>query len=587
MSKKLIKKIIKRLFIVCLVSISFLSVKYTNAASGYMYSSDGKIIESSSGYTVTEENIFNILSDAWKKGFSESNTLFNSPSDLFIYEDTIYICDESSNYLFVFDENLVWKQTIKQFPIVPSKFTNKELAKINTANIEVKDGNESRKISSFWTADKMSRWEKIKDNWSEIEKTPFDRREEEQKFFIECVQLSGIYRCKRPLRDENYKIVLDESGKTVYQDVILLCDGGNKQVLIVDSNNYEVLQVLSAPEGVDFASKYQPSKAVMDSSGRSYIISTGIYEGILLINYNGDFMTMVGVNYTTLSVLDALKRSWKTEEQLAQETTILQTIFTNLTIDKDGFLYTLSGPVKNADGSTSKDAMIKKINQTNSDVLKRNGYSKPVGDLITINTGANAGSSNFSSITVNEYGVYTVADKKYCRLFTYDSEGNLLYISGDSGSQVTNISIPVAIAYQGENILLLDKGNKCVMRFKPTNLAQSVNRAVKYEYYGDKIKAAAEWQNVINSNPAYELAYVGVGKMLYSEGRYQEAMLNYMKGNDVKNFSRAYKKYRDDKIAIYFPYFGGTILVLIGANLVWKVVKKTKNKKSGMEDGEL
>ena len=35
--------------------------------------------------------------------------------------------------------------------------------------------------------------------------------------------------------------------------------------------------------------------------------------------------------------------------------------------------------------------MIKKINQTNKDVLKRNGYSKPIGDLITIKTGANAG----------------------------------------------------------------------------------------------------------------------------------------------------------------------------------------------------
>ena len=125
------------------------------------------------------------------------------------------------------------------------------------------------------------------------------------------------------------------------------------------------------------------------------------------------------------------------------------------------------------------------------------------------------------------------------------------------------------------------------MRFKPTDFAKSINKAVYYEYIGDADKAADEWQNVIHANPAYELAYVGVGKKLYEEGRYQEAMLNFEKGADVKYFSRAYKMYRDDIIGKYFPYVGGGILILIALNITLKVVKKAKKRKTGVEEDEL
>ena len=576
MEKKMnTKKIFKRIVLACLGLIAVLTIPTVNA-QGYMYDSDGNIIESSAGYTVTEENIFNILSTSWKKGFADEK--FTSPSDMYLYTDTetgqerIYIVDSDCNKLFIFDEDLAFLKKIDKFKINPANFTNAQLAKIRTRS---SDGKSS---IYFWTSNNIAKWETMKDDIDAQLTDPF---------YIECYGLIGVYRSKRPLRDENYKIQLNDKGETLYEDVIYLCDSKNKQVLIVDADNFEIIQVVSAPEGVDFTDKFEPSKIVTDSMGRMYIVSINVYEGILLMNYNGDFMTMVGVNYTTLSFWDALKRSRKTEEQLAQETTILQTSFNNLAIDKFGFLYTVSGAITNADGTQTTDTMIKRINQVNKDVLKRNGYSKPIGDLITIKTGANAGVSNFVAIAINDYGVYTVVDTKNNRLFTYDNEGNLLYISGGSGVQLTDIKTPVAITYQGEKILVLDKGNKCVMRFEPTDFAKSINKAVEYEYYGMSDSASNEWQNVINANPAYELAYVGVGKRLYDEKRYQEAMLYFEKGNDVKYFSRAYKMYRDDIIARYFPYVGGTILALVAVSITVKSVKKFKKKSSVVEDGEL
>ena len=109
------KKIMKKFLIVFLLIVCLgVSTKVSAArgqGGGYMYDSDGRLIESSVGYTVTEENIYNILSTAWTNGFKdESEAIFNSPADMFLYKDkntleeVIYIVDSESNYLFIFDK---------------------------------------------------------------------------------------------------------------------------------------------------------------------------------------------------------------------------------------------------------------------------------------------------------------------------------------------------------------------------------------------------------------------------------------------------------------------------------------------------
>ena len=637
MKKKLLR------LLICLMGCACLFVGLNvDAADGYMYSSDGKLIESSVGLTVTSDGIYGVLSDAWD-GFTKDNAVtdFNSPSDMCLYTDpesgkqTLYVVDSGSNKLFIFDGSMRYQKTVASFPLssdliddaVLYKFTGPTLNEVKRVlaetnyNITEVSQDEKNVISVYTNkADK----DKVRNtlvttfgiaNFDEDGKQLYKEAElakintkivsgssaSKGKLWtndarnayassqtlpeIECLGLAGVYRNQRPLKDANGTNVLDENGETVYQDVLYLCDKTNMQVLLLNPETFEVIQVISAPEGVDFADKFFPSKIVTDVTGRVYLICEGVYEGILLMSYQGEFMRMVGVNYTTLSVWDAIKRNFKTEEQLKQEVTILQTTFNNLTIDSKGFLYTVSSAVTNADGTTNSDAMIKRINQANTDVLKRNGYSKPKGDLMTIKTGAKAGGSNFIAIAINEYGVYTVADSKHNRLFTYDNEGNLLYISGGNGSQITDITNATAIAYQGENILVLDKGSKCIMRFEPTDFAKSINKAVEYEFIGDAIAAAEEWQNVISANPAYELAYVGVGKKLYSEGRYQEAMLQFEKGADVAYYSRAYKMYRDDLIKKYFPYAFVGVLVLVVLRFVLKIRKKLKNRKA-YDDGD-
>lgn len=562
-----------------------------NVNAAYTYSHDGQLISAPAGYSATSDGVYGVLSSAWNNNVSVKE--FNSPEDLFIYtetnivngkeveEDVIYVVSSSTsvdadtkicyNTLIVFDGNLNYKEKVDKFEVNPSNFTNLELSKMKTRV----DGNSP--TSSVFTS--VYSYETIK----KVREIPYEERTEEDKMYIKLYGVSGVYRAQRAKRDSNNVIIEGE-----YEDLIYLCDTQNNQIVIVDAITYEVVQVVSAPTDQALSEKtFSPTKLVTDSSGRMYVISTGVYEGIILLNNKGGFMRFVGVNYTSMSFWDALWRNLATEEQREQMNSVLNTIFNNLTIDSQGFIYTVSDAVTNTEtNSTDDSAMIKRINQAGKDVLIRNGYSVPKGDLITIKTGTNAGGSKFSGITVNEYGMYTVVDTTGGRLFTYDKEGNLLYISGGKGDEVTDLKNPVAVRYQGENLLVLDKNNRVIVRYTPTEVGRMINKAVQYQSKGDLEAASEEWQNVINQNPNYELAYVGVGKTYLSAGRYQDAMEYFKIGFDVDYYSKAYKLYRDDKIKKYFPYAMTGIVVLVVVLIVYKIYKSIRYKKSDAGFGD-
>lgn len=562
-----------------------------NVKAAYTYSHDGKIISAPAGYSATIDGVYNILSSAWGGNVNEKE--FNSPEDLYIYtetktvngkevkEDVIYIVSSSSsidaatkqcyNMLFVFDGNLNYKEKYSRFEINPDNFSNLELSKIKTRV----DG--SAATSAALTS--VYSYEKIK----EIKSVPYEERTEDQKMYLKLFKVSGVYRAQRAKRDANNVIIEGE-----FEDLIYLSDTGNNQIVIIDAKTYEVVQIISTPSDQAFSEKtFSPTKVVTDSAGRIYVISDGIYEGIILLSNKGEFMRFVGVNYTTMSFWDALWRNIATEEQRKQMTSILNTEFKNFTIDSQGFIYTVSRAVTNTEtGVTNDKAMIKRINQAGNDVLVRNGYSVPKGDLITIMTGKNKGGSTFSGITVNEYGTYTVVDTKGGRLFTYDKEGNLLYISAGKGSEVTDLENPVAVRYQGENLLVLEKNNRVVIRYTPTEVGRIINKAVEYQAKGDLESASEEWQNVINQNPNYELAYVGVGKTYLSAGRYQDAMEYFKTGFNVEYYSKAYKLYRDEKIKKFFPYVMTGIVVLVVFGIGYKAYKSIRYKKSDAGFGD-
>ena len=557
------------LFIIVMISIATVNV---DAAIGYTYSHDGKPIYSSVGYSVASDGVYTVISDAWVNEEERLPTNnFKSPADLFIYTekdedgnetDVIYVVDSTSNNLFIFDGNLNYVKRFEEFEVKPENFTEEQIIPVKT----------EKKTFSQYLLD--SKGNKTISDFLAIADIEYKDRDDSEKFYIKASGLSGVYRTTRPLRDERGFRIKDQ-----FQDVIYLADRDNNQIIILDSKTYDVIQVVTSPTDVSFAGKqFNPIRVVTDGPGRMFVISDNVYEGIMQMTYDGKFSSYVGVNYVSLTFWQVIQRRFMTDEQLKSQLAVLNTTFTSMEMDHEEFIYTTSSAINNTDDS----AMIKRINPSGDDVLTRNGYSVPKGDLVYIRTGGEAslrGPSRFSAIAVNDYGVYTAADAKTGRLFTYDDEGNLLYISAGSGSQLTNIENPVAIRYQGENILVLDKKNSTILRYEPTQIAKVINTATKYHYEGKLTEASREWSKVVAINPNYEYAYVGIGKTLFEEERYKEAMEYFKLGYNVNYYSRAYKLSRDETINKYFPAFISIAVVFLGAWYGVKIYKKYKHRK--------
>jgi len=581
------KKFYKFLILFLLIAL-LITVPKTHAAVGYTYSHSGEPIYSTVGLASSTSGIYTIISDQWTSESGEAllASEFTSPEDLFLYQeednlgnvlDIIYIVDSVSNNLFVFDENMRYQYKVTEYEIRPEDFSDEEILNIKTAFTDNNKNTTSIKFTEYLQKKNMN----LAD-FRAIEEIPYAMRTDAQKFYLDCFGLSGIYRNVRPAKNPDGTII-----RGVYQDLIYLSDKSNNQIVIVDAEDYHVVQVVTSPTDISFAGKiFMPVKLVTDVAGRMFVISEGVYEGIMQMSYEGQFSSYIGVNYVSMTFWQVFWRKFMTDEQLAQTETILNTIFTSLTIDDEGFIYATSRAVNDTDDTT----MIKRINPSGKDVLTRNGYSVPKGDLVYIKTGTDVsvrGPSRFSAVAVNDYGVYTLADGKTGRLFSYDDEGNLLYISGGSGNELSDLNNPVAVRYQGDNILALDKENQSVLRFEPTEIANSINKAVKYHYEGNLVASSEEWKNVVSQNPNYEYAYVGIGKSLLNEGRYVEAMSYFQTGFSVDYYSKAYKLYRDVQVNKYFTGVMSVVLIAIAAGVGYKVYRSIKYKKSeetGMGD---
>lgn len=565
----------RKLLIVFILMMLMCTLPMVSAETGYIYTHDNKPIYSDKGFTVSNVYKFSDL------GLRDKD--FKSPTDLFLFkkelrnefheltgiEEKIYMVDSTSNKLFIYDKNLNLLKTmgvdedpadtfvIDAFVIDETKFTYEQALKINTAVGGLKSPLVIRTTDA-----------------GEVGKISFD----DFQLGTASIALNGVSGIFRGVV------------RTTGEDYIYICDTMNNQILVLDSETFKVIRVISTPEAHSFKSKaFLPEKMVTDSSGRLYVISRGINEGIIKLSPTGEFYGFTGVNKVKLSVWEVFWRNFLTEAQLKQSTQVLNQIFNSLAIDNNNFIYTTAGPTTNTAGLvTNSNAMIKKLNPNASDVLKRNGYNVPKGDIVYLRTTQATSHPDLSCIAVNDHGVYTVADSANGRLFTYDSEGNLLYISGGKGTQINELDVPVAIAYQGDNLLVLDKNSKALMIFQPTDIGAIINNAVQYYVDGLYQESAREWQKVVQKNANYQYAYLGIGKTLMDEGEYVEALEYFELGYNKDLYSRAFKLYRDDVIKANFTVVMIIVLVGVAGLIGFNVYKRIKNKgvysDSGMGD---
>lgn len=353
------------------------------------------------------------------------------------------------------------------------------------------------------------------------------------------------------------------------------CEPSNGRILHFASD-WSIKRILGKPEGIIIPENvaYQPLKAAVDSVGRIYVVANNIYEGLVEINPDGTFLRYFGVVEVKYTPIQLFWRRLQTAEQRARSRLWLPVNFNNLTIDKYDFVYaTVAG--------SGDEEPIRKLNAKGKNIL-RHPVGKnviPQGDLEYNHYGLRvpAGKSTLSAIDVNDYGLYVVLDTKRSRIFAYDEDGYMLYAFGEAGTTQWRFQLPVDVKFMGDDMLLVaDRGSESIKVFKLNDYGRSIHNAIKYQSQFEYDLAMEEWKKVIDHNPAFQYAYVGVGKALYRRGEYKAAKEYFLLGQDVYYYSMAYKKIRQQWAEQYFDLIIWLVILLIVCMVIYKIVKKLK-----------
>lgn len=320
---------------------------------------------------------------------------------------------------------------------------------------------------------------------------------------------------------------------------ILICDSGGQRVILTDEQG-NVLQTYEKPDtAVLTDTLYKPAKAVMDEYHNVYILASGVYQGFMQYDLNGEFQGFFGSNSIESSASLVLSRFWKkffgndASQSMSRD---IPLEYNNAFIDENGFIYATI--YQTGTGSYN----VKRLNARGNNILEhlqdgnaldRNRYGDQFEEIIK----GTAWRTNLVDVTTDESGVITVLDSTWGRLFQYNSDGDLLGVFGGLGTTLGSFSAPSSVEENNGCYYVLDKLTGSITVFEPTAYRELLGKALVYYEEGAYQESIEVWQDVLKYNSGVTLAYKSIGKA-YMQQRDYEVALEYLKNaGDRESYS--------------------------------------------------
>lgn len=358
---------------------------------------------------------------------------------------------------------------------------------------------------------------------------------------------------------------------------LYIADSMNKRIVVLTPEG-EFIKIIDNPQseiledGFDFT----PLKVTVDYADRVYVVAKNTFEGIMVFESTGDFTGYFGTIEVKITLWEKFWRKIASKEERSNQLLYIPTEFTGIDVDSGGFIYASN---IDADGVQA----VRRLNPQGKDVIQKGENSNVGGDIRTAVYGKYGGPSEIIDVVYREKGIYSLLDRKRGRIFTYDKEGNLLYVFGGLGSQEGTFTTPVAIEYIGDQIIVLDAYYGAILKFTATEYGKLINEAVGLRYDGDETEAIDKWEEVLRLDENNELANTGIGKAYLTAGDNKLAMKYLKLGMNRKYYSIAWKRYRNEILASNLSYILTGIILLI---IVWNIYKRWRRKKKGIAKKE-
>lgn len=360
---------------------------------------------------------------------------------------------------------------------------------------------------------------------------------------------------------------------------LYICDTNNQRILHLNSQ-YELIKEMTRPidPTVDQASDFLPLKVVADKAGRVIALVRNYNKGFVEYKNNGEFSGFIGANEVKFYMIDYIWKRLATKEQRAQMEQFVPTEYNNLSLDQDDFIYCTTSVLKESELRTDKAKPIRKLNAMGTDILVKNGFEPPIGDLWWGNAAGVSGASKFIDITAMENDTYYAIDRSRGRIFGYDSQGHLLYAFGGLGNRMGYFQYPTALDHMDYDLLVLDSRSCGITVMTLTEYGRMINAALAEYKKGNYDESSNYWRKVLMQNGNYDLAYIGIGRSLLRQGDYKAAMSYFKTKYDDVNYSKAFQLYRkqwiEDNIGWIMAIFFGIILLPSFVGFIKKIKRE-------------
>jgi len=335
------------------------------------------------------------------------------------------------------------------------------------------------------------------------------------------------------------------TGLFVDEEGVLYVADAEQNTIVIFAPDGSVLNQFGRPQEPLFGKnrEFLPRKIAVDARQNLYIISEGSVNGIVQMNTNGNFIGYFGANSATMSLKMILQRMFLTAEQLDQFIKNQAASPSNIAIDQQSLIYTITA-------GTADEKSIRQFTVSGKNIFP---------DTI--------GSTTFRDIDVSENGLILTVDGDGV-IFEYDLTGTLLFAFGarDAGDQrLGTLRNPTAIERYQDNIYVLDKEKNAIVVYQTTAFAQLVHNGVRLYMEGFYEEAKPYFEQVLNYNGSFLMAYQAIADAYFKAGDYTNALTTYKYAEDRAGYSQAFWELRN---LVLQQYLAQAILGLIGLSLV-------------------
>lgn len=320
---------------------------------------------------------------------------------------------------------------------------------------------------------------------------------------------------------------------------------------------------------------FLPIKIQVNNAGIMFIVCESNTNGIVEISPTdgGTFLGYFGTNFASRDPITILYRAILTDAQRAKMVSNIPATPTNLAIDGKGLIYTVT--------RGNENYTLKRLNIAGTDM---------------IDTGDQAYADTPTAVVAGSHDNVYVADQQGY-IYEYNNEGEMIFVFGgpDDGTQRVGLSTMVSgIGIDGEDrIYVLDSDRCRVQVYEPTEFTDLLHQALYLYSKGRYTESKEPLSRILEMNSMFDYANKAMGRALFQEENYEEALRYARLAKDNDGYSDAYWEIRNvwlkqNIVTVFFVLIGlwalkkgvlwldGRKNILAMPRALWRRVKKNR-----------